>query len=102
MLLLAQAFSYSNQVNVARTPFQNMVVIQEVVSKRSMDFANLRKAYLPRHVKKVNWERIADQVVNVSGYELSWVMARDNVQDMSVAEGRRKFKYSNCGRMPWK
>ena len=44
-----------------------MPLVAERVSSRSLDFTNQRKAYMLRHVKKLSWEKIALQVVNVNG-----------------------------------
>ena len=55
-----------------------------------------------RHVKKLSWEKIALQVVNVNGGTPSWVNVRDTVQGLSTTTGRRKLHYSRCGRRPWK
>ena len=79
-----------------------MPVITESVSCRSMDFANQRKAYMLRHVKKQSWETIAGQLFNLSGDHPSWTSVRDTVQNFSVSKGCRKFQYKKCGRKPWK
>ena len=79
-----------------------MVVISESVSCKSLDFPNQRKAYMLRHVKKLAWEKIADEVVDLRGEHPSWVCVKDTVQELSVTKGCRKFKYSRCGRKPWK
>ena len=79
-----------------------MTVITESVSSRSMNFQNQRRAYLLRHVHKLSWVNIAARVVNVSGANPSWVCVRDTVQGFSLARGCRAFKYSRCGRKPWK
>ena len=55
-----------------------------------------------RHVKKLSWEKIAEQVVNISGETPSWVTVRDTVQAFNVNRGCRRFQYSKCGRKPWK
>ena len=55
-----------------------------------------------RHVKQLSWEKIAPQVVNVSGGTPSWVTVRGTVQALDMNTGRRKFHYSRCGRRPWK
>jgi len=55
-----------------------MVVISESVSCRSLDFANQRKAYMLRHVKKLAWEKIADKVVNLRvGLDPKITLSRD-------------------------
>ena len=79
-----------------------MVVISESVSSHSLDFANQRKAYALRHVQGLAWEKIAEQVVNVSGEAPSWGCVRDTVNAFSVSRGSRKFQYDRCGRKPWK
>ena len=54
-----------------------------------------------RRVKKQSWEKIAPQIVNVSGGTPSWVNVRDTVQGLGTTTGRRKFHDSRCGRRPW-
>jgi transposase len=79
-----------------------MVLLQEVVSKRSMNFANQRKAYVLRTVGKKSWTHIAGQVVNLQGNRPAWGSVRNVVTAFSVKRGRRHYKYARCGRKPWK
>ena len=95
--LLIETLSYA-----IHTSHSAMTEIKERVSCRSLDFSNQRKAYMLRHVKKQSWEKIAGQVINVSGNTPSWVCVRETLQGLSVTKGCRKFKYARCGRKPWK
>ena len=61
-----------------------MPVITQVVLSRSLDFANQRKAYLLRHVSRLSWEKIAEQVVNVSGEAPSWVCVKETVEGFNA------------------
>ena len=79
-----------------------MVLLQEVVSKRSMNFANQREAYVLRTVGKKSWTHIAGQVVNLQGNRPAWGSVRNVVTAFSVKRGRRHYKYARCGRKPWK
>ena len=79
-----------------------MTIITESVSSQSLDFPNQRKAYLLRHVKKLSWDTIAAEVVNVSGDNPSRNCVRETVAKFSVTKGHRKFNYDRCGRKPWK
>ena len=54
-----------------------MTALVERVSQRSLDFKNQRKAYLLRTVKKLPYEEIAGQVVNLEGEHPSWGMVRN-------------------------
>ena len=79
-----------------------MTSLCERVSKRSMDFANQRKAYLLRTVQHLSYERIAERVVNMGGTQPSWGAVRDLCQGFSAKRARRPYKYKKCGRKPWK
>ena len=79
-----------------------MVTITEVVSRRSLDFRNQRKAYLLRCVDKLSWSAIAARVVNVQNQHPSWVTVRTTVRAFNAGKGRRTFHYGQSGRKPWK
>lgn len=79
-----------------------MVLISENVSRKSMNFANQRKAYMLRHSEKLSWRKIAKRVFNLQGLHPTWVTVKNVVTGFSVAKGCRKFHYSKCGRKPWK
>ena len=79
-----------------------MTTLTERVSKRSMSFANQRRAYLLRTVKKESYERIAEQVVNLDGEHPSWGHVHDWCKSLSVSKGCKPYKYYKCGRNPWK
>ena len=79
-----------------------MVELVERVSKRSLDFANQRKAYILRTVDKLSYEDIADKVVNLQGKAPTWPTVRAACETFSVKRGACKFQYKRCGRKPWK
>ena len=56
-----------------------MTTLVQRVSKRSLNFANQRKAYLLRTVKGESWETIAGKVVNLQNENPSWGHVRDVV-----------------------
>ena len=79
-----------------------MTTLVQRVSKRSLNFANQRKAYLLRTVKGESWETIAGKVVNLQNENPSWGHVRDVVTDFDTTKGCRPYKYKNCGRKAWK
>ena len=79
-----------------------MVTITEVVSRRSLDFRNQRKAYLLRHVDHLPWASIAGKVVNLQNQHPSWVTVRTTVRAFNVAKGCRPSHYARSGRKAWK
>ena len=79
-----------------------MTSLVERVSKRSLSFAQQRKAYLLRTVQKQSYEKIAEQVVNLNGGCPSWGAVRDLCNSFSVRKGCKPYRYSECGRKPWK
>ena len=79
-----------------------MTEIREVISCARMAFPEQRKAYMLRYIMRLSWEKIAEQVVNLRGEHPSWVCVKETVQRLSVSKGCRKYKYSRCGRRPWK
>ena len=79
-----------------------MTEIREIISCRSMACPEHRKAYMLRYIMRFSWEKVAEQVVNLRGEHPSWVCVKETVQRLSVAKGCRKYKYSRCGRRPWK
>ena len=79
-----------------------MTSLVERVSKRSMSFANQRKAYLLRTVKNQSYRRVAEQVVNLDGENPSPGHIRDVCNGFSVKKGCKPYEYNKCGRKPWK
>ena len=79
-----------------------MPFLKEVVSCRSMDFRNQRKAYALRHVQHLSWAAIAERVVNLKKKHPAWTTVRRAVSAFNTARGCRPYKYGNCGRKPWK
>ena len=79
-----------------------MPMVVEQVSRRSLDFANQRKAYVLRTVHKQSYQSIATQVVNLQGSHPVWGTIRNAVEQLSRTKGRRTLLYANCGRKSWK
>ena len=79
-----------------------MSAIVERVSKRSLDFANQRKAYLLRTVHGKSFEDIAAEVVNLGGEQPVWGTVRNICNGFSLKKGYRPYRYKNSGRQPWK
>ena len=57
-----------------------MPMVVEQVSRRSLDFANQRKAYVLRTVHKQSYQSIATQVVNLQGSHPVWGTIRNAVE----------------------
>ena len=79
-----------------------MPVLVEHVSKRSMNFANQRKAYLLRQVHGMPYEDIAKKVVNLQGKKPSKEHVRSVCNEFSVKKSCRPYHYKKSGRRPWK
>ena len=79
-----------------------MPMVVEQVSRRSLDFANQRKAYVLRTVHKQSYQSIATQVVNLQGSHPVWGTIRNAVEQLSRTKGRRTLLYANYGRASWK
>ena len=85
----------------ARVPGTMTTLVQRV-SKRSMNFANQRKAYMLRHVQGMAYEDISSKVVTLEGQHPSREHVRTVCEEFSVAKGCRPYKYKNSGRKAWK
>jgi len=70
-----------------------MSAIVERVSKRSLDFANQRKAYLLRTVHGKSFEDIAAEVVNLGGEQPVWGKVRNICNGFSLKRGYRPYRY---------
>ena len=88
-------------MRAALPPSAPMSVVSEVVSRRSMDFANQRKVVIKRD-QGWTWSDIAADVRTVSGLPPSETQVRDVYRTFDRRAGRKKYKYSACGRRPWK
>ena len=62
-------------------------MLQQRVSKRSLDFPNQRKAYLLRKVDKLPWRTIASKVENVAGDRPVWGAVRNIVEQFDALAG---------------
>ena len=79
-----------------------MVVIQEVVHPRSLNFANQRKVVMLRKTENLSFSDICKRVRNLACKRPSKNMVRRVYKDFSPQAGRRKYQYSKCGRKAWK
>ena len=79
-----------------------MPVLKEHVSKNSLNFANQRRAYLLRVVKKESYEDIAATVVNLKGKHPVWGTVRNICEGFSETRACRPYQYMKCGRKAWK
>ena len=79
-----------------------MVLVTAVEHPKSMDFLNQRRVYLLRKVDGLPWLRIRRAVRNLQGQPPSERQCREVFKSFSVRKGRRLYRYSRCGRKPWK
>ena len=79
-----------------------MVLVTAVEHPKSMDFFNQRRVYLLRKVDGLPWLRIRRAVRNLQGQPPSERQCREVFKRFSVRQGRRLYRYSRCGRKPWK
>ena len=64
-----------------------MTMLQQRVSKRSLDFPNQQKAYLLRKVDHLPWCAIASKVVNLAGEHPVWGTVRNIVEQFDALAG---------------
>ena len=79
-----------------------MVLVSQVQHKKSLNFANQQKAYVLRHKKKLTYDKIAGQVVNLENKPSSANCVRRALLRFSTKKGYSTYKYDKCGRKPWK
>ena len=79
-----------------------MVLVTEVEHPKSMDFRNQRRVYLLRKVDGLPWLQIRSLVRNLQGQPPSERQCREVFKGFSIRQGRRLYRYSRCGRKPWK
>lgn len=79
-----------------------MVLVCENVHPRGLDFRNQRKIVLLRDVHGLTFPEIAKRVKNLAGKRPSVPTCWLYHKSFSMTAGRRKSKYQNCGRKPWK
>ena len=79
-----------------------MTTLVERVSKRSLDFANQRKAYLLREVEHMAYGDIAKEVVNLQNKRPTHTTIRTLCRTFSRKRNCRPYQYKKCGRKPWK
>ena len=73
-----------------------------MVHPKSMNFQNQRKVFVLRSVKDLPWAEIASSVKNRQNHHPSERQCREVYASFNQRLGRRTYKYSNCGRTPWK
>lgn len=81
-----------------------MVVLRTSVHKRGLGipaqskvFA-LRNEHLKTGGKRLSWEKIAPQVLNLEKEEPGWQVCRDSYNRMNSRTGHAKSNYKNCGK----
>eukprot|EP00973_Karenia_brevis_P018829 2580275-Karenia_brevis.AAC.2 len=84
-----------------------MVLIRESVHPRALNFSNQRKVVLLRETKKkgnkkLPWADIAKQVKNLQGTCPSPFLVAKVFREFNRRQGRRLYRYKNCGRKKWK
>ena len=79
-----------------------MPVVSEMVHPLSLDFASQRQVALLRGVNGEKWVTIQNKVRNLQGEKPSLKLLQRLYRDISMAAGRRAYKYGKCGRKPWK
>lgn len=81
-----------------------MPLVTEMVHPNSMDFPNQRKCVMLRDVRQLSWRKIAEQCSTLRGkdHHPSARQCREVYKAFSRKDGRRRYKYAQCGRKPWK
>ena len=79
-----------------------MPLVQEMRHPRGLNFANERKVYHLREDQNMPWSKIAGKVENEAGEASTTETVRRAFKRFSVKKGRSSYKFSNCGRKPWK
>ena len=79
-----------------------MVLVRVSLHPRGLGVPAQRKVYaLRKHGlkgKRMSWEKIAQQVVNLEGEEPGWKVCRDAYNRMCTCKGHADYKYGNCGK----
>ena len=79
----SRAYALSSALSpgpVHRPTHLTMTMLQQRVSKRSLDFPNQQKAYLLRKVDGLSWSTIASKVENIAGGHPVWGTVRNIVR----------------------
>ena len=79
-----------------------MPMVSQMQHPQSLDFPNQRKAYRLRTDEGLSYAKIAELVVNLRGEASTAECVRRAIQAFSVKKGMSVYKYSKCGRAPWK
>lgn len=79
-----------------------MVLVTESVRPGGLDFLNQRKVVVLRDVHGLSFPDIAAQVKNLRGKRPTPRTCRNYYAAFSTSAGRKKSKYSSCGRQAWK
>ena len=87
---------------VGPSALRAMPLVSEIVHPKSLNFQNQRKVVILRDTKQLSWESIAEEVVNLVGAKPSPWLCREVYQSFNSRKRRRPYRYSKCGRKPWK
>ena len=79
-----------------------MPFVGEMVHEKGLDFRNQRRVVLLRDVKKMKWDDIAEEVLNLEKEHPTRQTVINCYNRFSSTVGHVKTKYSNCGRRAWK
>ena len=79
-----------------------MPLVCEMMHPRGFSFAAQRKIVLLREVRKLSWDDISKQVLNLSGKRPRPRHCANYYRKFNRRLGRTRSQYANCGRQPWK
>ena len=79
-----------------------MSLLQERVHPAGLDFKSQRLVVVLRDVHGLPFTEIAKRVTNLRGEAPTPRTVANTYWQFAAPTGRRPYKYSNCGRRPWK
>ena len=79
-----------------------MPVVSEMVHPLGLNFANQRKVVMLRDDKKMSWDAIAAEVVNLQGEPSTAGCVKRVYRRFNKKKERCSYGYSKCGRKRWK
>ena len=79
-----------------------MPLVSEFVHPKGLSLAAQRKVVFLREIKGLAYQKIAERVRNLQGNRPSKEHVREVCQAFRSPTARKKYKYSKCGRKPWK
>ena len=105
-ILAAQTFTWPPQ-HKDRYRSRTMVIVSESRHPKSLHFRGDRKVVILRDTKKkgnkkLPWADIAKQVRNLQGKTPSPFLVAKVYKEFQLKQGRRVYKYENCGQQPSK